>query len=159
MKFYNDKKALQNLISELQNQGKKFVFTNGCFDLLHIGHLSYLEEARKSGDFLIVAINSDASIKKINGEKRPIISEKNRAIFLEYLPFVDFIVTFHEETPLNLIKFLNPNILVKGGDWKIEQIVGSEFVLENGGEVKSLSFLEGFSSTDIISKILKVYGE
>lgn len=135
-------------------KGKKLVFTNGCFDILHRGHVSYLNSAREQGDFLIVGLNSDASVKRLKGEKRPINDEDDRKFVLENLKAVDFVEIFEEDTPLELIKAVCPNVLVKGGDWKPDQIVGSDFVMENGGEVKSLMFIDGKSTTGTIEKIL-----
>lgn len=142
----------EDLSQKLQRQNKKIVFTNGCFDLLHIGHVRYLEEAKKLGDILIVGINTDSSVKKLKGPTRPIQNENDRAEILASLKAVDHTVIFDQETPLKLIQTIKPNILVKGGDWKIEQIVGSEFVLKNGGIVKSLNFVDGRSTTSIIEK-------
>lgn len=135
-------------------KGKKLVFTNGCFDILHRGHVSYLNSAREQGDFLIVGLNSDSSVKRLKGEKRPINDEDDRKFVLENLKAVDFVEIFEEDTPLELIKAVCPNVLVKGGDWKPDQIVGSDFVMENGGEVKSLMFIDGKSTTGTIEKIL-----
>lgn len=137
-----------------KNRTKKIVFTNGCFDILHAGHVTYLNEARSLGDLLIIGLNSDASITRLKGETRPILSEAERKFILENLKAVDFVEIFNNDTPLELIKVVQPNILVKGGDWKIDQIVGSDIVLESGGEVKSLSFVEGMSTTNVIEKIL-----
>ena len=134
-------------------RNKKIVFTNGCFDILHAGHVSYLNEAKDQGDILIVGLNSDASVKRLKGSERPINNEKNRKFVLENLKSIDMVVIFEEDTPLNLIKSIMPNVLVKGGDWKPEQIVGSDIVLQDGGEVKSLSFVEGESTTNIINKV------
>lgn len=136
------------------NRNKKIVFTNGCFDILHAGHVAYLNEAREQGDLLVVGLNSDSSVKRLKGEQRPINSERERKFVLENLKAVDLVEIFEEDTPLNLIKEICPNVLVKGGDWAIDQIVGSDFVLENGGEVKSLTFVDGFSTTNTIDKIL-----
>lgn len=143
---------LESCIQHYRNQHKKIVFTNGCFDLLHIGHVSYLEEAKKLGDILVVGINSDASVSKLKGPTRPIQNEQDRSRILAALKSVDHTVIFTEETPLNLIKAVKPDVLVKGGDWKPEQIVGSDFVLANGGSVKSLNFVDGKSTTAIIKK-------
>lgn len=131
---------------------KKIVFTNGCFDLLHIGHVRYLQEARRQGDLLVVGVNSDRSVKALKGPQRPIQSETDRAEILAALGCVDFTVIFDEDTPEKLIHQVKPNVLVKGGDWKIDQIVGSDFVLSQGGEVKSLLFIDGKSTTKIIEK-------
>lgn len=132
----------------------KTVFTNGCFDLLHVGHLRYLEDARSLGDRLVVGLNSDASVKRLKGDTRPIVPEHERREMLLGLKPVDDVIIFEEDTPLRLIMEVKPDILVKGGDWAIEQIVGGDFVVSNGGEVLSLPFHEGRSSTNIIGKIL-----
>lgn len=143
-----------NLEQFLQkNSEKKIVFTNGCFDILHRGHVTYLNEAKKLADILIVGLNSDASVKRLKGESRPVNSEADRKYILENLKAVDHVEIFEEDTPLNLIKNISPYILVKGGDWKPEQIVGSEFVLANGGKVQSLNFVDGLSTTNIINKM------
>lgn len=143
---------LSEVVESYRRQGKKIVFTNGCFDLLHIGHVRYLEEAAKLGDVLIVGINTDASVQKLKGPTRPIQNENDRAEILASLKAVDHTVLFGEETPYNLIKQILPNVLVKGGDWKPDQIVGSDIVLANKGEVKSLLFIDGKSTTKIIEK-------
>lgn len=132
---------------------KQIVFTNGCFDLLHIGHIRYLQEAKKHGDILVVGINSDSSVKQLKGIQRPIQIESDRAEILAALECVDYTVIFSEENPLELIKELKPQVLVKGGDWKTENIVGSSFVLAAGGKVLSLNFVDGRSTTKIITKI------
>lgn len=137
-----------------ENKGKKIVFTNGCFDILHVGHVSYLNEAKKQGDLLFVGLNSDSSVKRLKGDKRPINNERERQYLLENLRCVDCVNVFEEDTPYELIKEVMPSVLVKGGDWKVEDIVGSDIVLKNGGEVKSLTFIEGFSTTGTIEKIL-----
>lgn len=134
------------------NQGKKIVFTNGCFDILHRGHVTYLTEARKLGDLLVVGVNSDASVKRLKGPSRPINSEADRAFVLLGLKSVDAVEVFTEDTPLELIKLIRPQVLVKGGDWKIEQIVGGKEVLSWGGQVLSLNFVNGFSTTSIIER-------
>ena len=134
---------------------KKIVFTNGCFDIVHVGHVQMLIEAKKQGDYLIVGLNSDASVKRLKGNSRPINRELDRKFLLENLKPVDEVVIFEEDTPLELIKKIKPNVLVKGGDWSIDQIVGADFVLENGGEVKSLIFKDGYSTTKIIEKVQK----
>jgi rfaE bifunctional protein nucleotidyltransferase chain/domain len=144
--------------SELENflflqKGKKIVFTNGCFDILHKGHVSYLSEAKKLGDLLVVGLNSDMSVKRLKGNDRPINNEEDRKYVLSQLKSVDFVEIFNEDTPLNLIKKIMPKILVKGGDWKIDRIVGAKEVLENGGDVFSLNFVDGYSTTSMIHKI------
>lgn len=135
--------------------GETIVFTNGCFDIVHSGHIHTLSEAKNLGTKLIVGINSDASVKRLKGEKRPIQSEEERALIIASFEFVDFVILFEEDTPLNLIENIIPNILVKGGDYKIDQIVGADIVLKNGGKVEMIHFLSGFSTTDTIGKILK----
>ena len=134
------------------NKNKRIVFTNGCFDILHRGHVTYLAEARKLGDLLIVGVNSDASVKRLKGPSRPINSEVDRAFVLLGLKSVDAVEVFTQDTPLELIKLIRPKILVKGGDWKIEQIVGGAEVLSWGGQVLSLNFVDGFSTTSIIER-------
>lgn len=153
--FYSDSKSLLEKISTVR-KNKKIVFTNGCFDLLHIGHVKYLKEAKSKGDFLIVGINADASVKRLKGPTRPIQNETDRSEILAALESVDATVIFTEDTPENLIKALRPDVLVKGGDWKINQIVGGEFVHSYGGQVLSLMFIDGKSTTSIVSKIEKI---
>ena len=132
---------------------RKLIFTNGCFDILHRGHLTYLASARQKGDLLFVGLNSDVSVRRLKGPERPINSELDRQFFLESLKFVDFVEVFDEETPLELIKLVKPDVLVKGGDWSKEQIVGSSFVLSYGGEVESLTFVQGHSTTKLIQDL------
>jgi rfaE bifunctional protein nucleotidyltransferase chain/domain len=136
-------------------QGKKLVFTNGCFDLLHIGHVRYLQEAKSLGDLLVVALNTDASVQKLKGPTRPVQRETDRAEILAALGCVDYTVLFGEDTPERLIRLIKPDILTKGGDWTINQIVGSDFVLSYGGKVLSLQFIEGQSTTKLIEKSQK----
>ncbi|MDZ4121686.1 MAG: D-glycero-beta-D-manno-heptose 1-phosphate adenylyltransferase [Candidatus Cloacimonadaceae bacterium] len=144
---------LSDLCQTMQNQGLKIVFSNGCFDVLHCGHVQYLEEARACGDVLIVGLNSDESVKRLKGNSRPINSETDRLIVIAGLESVDYVTLFAEDTPYQLIKLLQPDVLVKGGDWKPEDIVGSDIVLANGGLIKSLGFTEGKSSTAIINAL------
>ena len=139
-------------IKKFQKSGRRVVFTNGCFDLLHRGHISYLEEARTLGDALIIALNSDASVRKLKGPSRPIVSLRDRARVIAGLACVDAVTWFSEDTPEKIIKNLLPKILVKGGDWSVDKIVGAEVVWKNGGEVLSLSFVKGHSSTRLIEK-------
>jgi D-beta-D-heptose 7-phosphate kinase/D-beta-D-heptose 1-phosphate adenosyltransferase len=150
-KFLDQKTLLNELDTARAN--KRVVFTNGCFDILHVGHVKYLEEAKAQGDLLVVGLNTDASVKRLKGEERPINNESDRAEVLAALSSVDYVTTFDEDTPLELIKSVSPDVLVKGGDWPIEKIVGHEHVLEKGGEVKSLQFVEGKSSSDLIEKL------
>lgn len=135
------------------NKDKKIVFTNGCFDIIHRGHVTYLAEAKKLGDLLIVGLNSDESVKRLKGPQRPINNESDRLYVLSQLKSVDFVEIFSEETPLNLILKISPQVLVKGGDWKIDQIVGAKEVISRGGEVFSLNFVDGYSTTSMIHKI------
>ncbi len=136
-----------------KNEGKKIVFTNGCFDILHRGHVTYLNEARKLGDVLVIGLNSDNSVRKLKGPERPINNELDRGYVLSQLRAVDFVEIFDEPTPLSLIIKVRPQVLVKGGDWKIDQIVGAKEVIANGGEVFSLNFVDGYSTTSVIHKI------
>lgn len=136
-----------------KNKGKKIVFTNGCFDILHRGHVTYLTEAKKLGDLLVVGLNSDASVKRLKGPERPINNETDRQYVLSQLKAVDFVEIFTEDTPLSLIMKIKPKVLVKGGDWKIDQIVGGKEVISEGGEVFSLNFVDGYSTTSLIHKI------
>lgn len=149
----------EHLTAELAQRGdKRVVFTNGCFDILHAGHVQYLEEAKALGDILVLGLNTDASVRGLKGEERPIVNEQQRAAVIAGLACVDWVVFFDEPTPARLIEQIAPDILVKGGDWRPDQIVGADFVLARGGEVRSLQFLPGISTTDIINRILKVYG-
>jgi len=141
---------LQKLSKARHN--KKIVFTNGCFDLLHVGHIRYLQEAQKLGDLLVVALNSDSSVKKIKGPKRPVQTENDRAEILAALACVNFTTIFSEDTPQNIIEKIKPDILVKGGDWEIDKIVGADFVQASGGKVYSLQFIDGKSTTNLIQK-------
>jgi rfaE bifunctional protein nucleotidyltransferase chain/domain len=135
-------------------QGKKIVFTNGCFDILHLGHIDYLSKAKDLGDILVVGLNTDLSVSKIKGPTRPIQDEISRSMVLAALGFVDAVVFFGEETPYNLIKTTQPEILVKGADYKPEDIVGYDIVKNKGGEIVTIEFLEGYSTTAIERKIL-----
>lgn len=143
--------ALEKFLKD--NEGKRIVFTNGCFDIIHRGHVTYLAEARKLGDLLVLGVNSDASVKRLKGPTRPINNEQDRAYVLSQLKSVDFVEVFEEDTPLNLILKVKPKVLVKGGDWKIDQIVGGKEVIKDGGDVFSLNFVDGYSTTSIINKI------
>ncbi len=143
---------LKNIVSVHKTEGKRIVFTNGCFDILHIGHVRYLNEAKKLGDILIVAINSDCSTKRLK-PKRPIIPEDQRAEMLASIEMVDYITVFYDDTPINVIKELKPDVLVKGGDWQKEDILGNEIV----PEVYSLPYIKGISTTEIIKRIISLY--
>jgi D-glycero-beta-D-manno-heptose 1-phosphate adenylyltransferase len=149
----SDLPSLKSSISQWQSEGKKVVFTNGVFDLLHIGHITYMAKAAELGDKLVIGLNSDSSVKRIKGKDRPVNDQNSRAAILAALFFVDAIVVFEEDTPINVINTLMPDILVKGADYSIENIVGAKEVIANGGQVKTIDFVEGYSSTSIIQKI------
>lgn len=151
-RFYlNSNEILAPLSEERRN--KKVVFTNGCFDLLHVGHVRYLAEARAQGDILVVGLNSDASVQRLKGESRPLQSEADRAEILANLISVDFVAVFSEDTPENLIRLVHPDILVKGGDWPVDKIAGAKFVQSYGGEVRALQFVQGRSTTLLVEKM------
>ncbi|MFA4983921.1 MAG: D-glycero-beta-D-manno-heptose 1-phosphate adenylyltransferase [Candidatus Omnitrophota bacterium] len=147
--------ALKKILSGFRKKGERIVFTNGCFDLLHYGHVRYLEAAKKKGDVLVVALNSDSSIKRIKGRKRPIINKDDRAGTIAALESVDYVTVFDEDTPLKIIKLLRPDIIVKGADWNHKNIVGADFVRSYGGKVDTLKLSQGRSTTAIIEKIVK----
>ena len=153
----NDKiislEALKLRVENWKSSSEKIVFTNGCFDILHRGHIDVLAKTADLGDKLIIGLNSDSSIRKLKEDNRPIVDEKSRALLLAAFSFVDAIVLFSEQTPFNLITDIKPDILAKGGDYKITEIVGHEVVQQNGGEVITIPLTEGFSSTNIIDKI------
>jgi rfaE bifunctional protein nucleotidyltransferase chain/domain len=151
------REEMRNEVELLKAGGKKIVFTNGCFDILHVGHARYLGAARRLGDVLIVAVNSDSSVRAIKGERRPLVPENERAEVLASLQAVDYVTLFHEETPLALIEELKPDIIVKGGDWREEEVVGRESVGKWGGRVEIIPEVEGASTTNIVEKIKKVY--
>jgi len=148
---------LIGIVSKLKKSGKKVVFTNGCFDLIHPGHTTYLEGAREKGDFLIVAINSDASIRRIKGDKRPILKQDERAIVVSSLSCVDFVFIFDDPDPERVINSIRPNILAKGADWAMEEIIGRHTVLKDGGKVFRIPLIPGLSTTSIVDKIRKLY--
>lgn len=150
--------TLEDLLPEVEKikkDSKKIVFTNGCFDIVHRGHIEYLAKASDFGDILVIGLNTDQSVKKLKGDGRPINDEFSRAILLASLQFIDYVVLFEEDTPHSLIKKIIPHVLIKGGDYKIEEIVGNEVVFQNGGKVITIPFVTGFSSTTIINKISK----
>jgi D-beta-D-heptose 7-phosphate kinase/D-beta-D-heptose 1-phosphate adenosyltransferase len=149
-------KSIEDLKSELEGireQGKKIVFTNGCFDILHPGHLRYLWKARQMGDYLVVAVNSDRSVKEIKGPSRPILNQDTRSEIVAALGFVDGVIVFDEENPLRVIEILLPDVLVKGGDWSEDRIIGADVVRRAGGAVRVIPFVEGFSTTGVVEKI------
>ena len=143
------REELAKIIEGLKREGKKIVFTNGCFDLLHAGHVTYLEEAREFGDVLVVGVNSDSSVRRIKGSGRPIVSLEQRMAVLAALEAVDYVVPFEEDTPYELIALLRPHTLVKGGDWRAEEVVGRELV----EEVRIIPYLEGVSTTELIARV------
>jgi len=140
-------------VERLRSKNKKIVFTNGCFDILHVGHARYLYAAREMGDLLIVAMNSDRSVKAIKGPDRPIMNQSERSEMLASLECVDMVIMFNEDNPMELIRYLMPDILVKGGDWKEEDIIGADVVKAAGGQVRSIPFIKGYSTSDIIKRI------
>jgi len=152
------REELKKIIDLHRKEGKKIVFTNGCFDILHVGHTRYLTEAKKQGDVLILGLNSDESVRSLKGKERPLIPENERADVIAALESVDYVTIFHELTPLELIEYLKPDIIVKGGDWKEEDVVGRESVAKWGGRVIIIPEIKGSSTTNIIEKIKKVYG-
>jgi D-beta-D-heptose 7-phosphate kinase/D-beta-D-heptose 1-phosphate adenosyltransferase len=152
-------KELLPLIKKYKEEGKKIVFTNGCFDILHLGHIRYLNEAKKYGDILVVALNSDSSVKKIKGEKRPLYPQDARAEALAALSCVDYVTIFNETDPYQIISKIIPHILVKGGDYQIEEIVGRDIVYSHGGNVVTIPEVKGYSTTGLINTILERYGK
>ena len=148
---------MKNEIDQIKAGGEKVVFTNGCFDILHPGHTRYLFSARELGDYLIVAVNSDWSVKAIKGEERPVMPQEERAEVLAALSCVDGVVIFDEDNPLQMIKYLMPDILVKGGDWEEDEIIGADVVRKSGGKVRRIEYVYGFSTTEIIKKIKEQY--
>ena len=155
MKISKKIKKLSGLVCAvniLKKKGKKIVFTNGCFDIIHVGHTRYLKSARKLGDVLVVAVNSDVSVRGLKGPGRPVNPETDRMEVLSEFPCVDFVVKFNEATPFNVIKAVLPDALVKGGDWPVKNIVGGDFVIKNGGKVINIPFIKGRSTTKIIQK-------
>jgi rfaE bifunctional protein nucleotidyltransferase chain/domain len=152
-----DRKTLKEKIDALRREGKKIAFTNGCFDILHVGHVRYLKEARKTADVLILALNSDSSVRAIKGEKRPLVPESERAEVLAALECIDFVTIFQEPTPLTLICCLKPDVLIKGGDWPEDQVVGRNEIRQWGGQVTLIPEIIGKSTTNIVDKVISVY--
>lgn len=149
------KEALEKKLAMWSLRSDRIVFTNGCFDLLHSGHIQVLTEAAKEGDRLIVGLNSDASIKRLKGEHKPYQSVEERACLLSHLKMVDAVIVFEEDTPLQLIEWIQPDILIKGGDYEVEAIIGYDIVTKKGGQVKTIPLKEGKSSTDLVQQIIK----
>jgi len=148
-----DRESLKLWVEQEYSKGGKVVFTNGCFDILHLGHIDYLEKAHSLGTKLVVGLNSDDSVCRLKGPERPINKEYARARMIAALEFVDAVCVFEEDTPKELIETINPQILVKGGDYSIETIVGAEFVMKQGGEVRTIDLVDGYSTTGIIEKL------
>lgn len=153
-KVYRDRESLANDVVTWKGFNDKVVFTNGCFDLLHLGHIDYLSKAAAFGERLIIGVNTDSSVAQLKGPNRPVLDEETRIMKLASLVFVDAVILFEEETPLELIKTLQPDVLIKGGDYELEGIVGATEVIANGGAVEIVPFLEGHSTSAIIDKIL-----
>jgi D-beta-D-heptose 7-phosphate kinase/D-beta-D-heptose 1-phosphate adenosyltransferase len=151
--------ALKKIVRSLKKRGKKIVFTNGCFDLIHYGHVSYLEKAKSFGDYLVIGLNTDNSVRRLKGPGRPLVPECDRAQVLAALEAVDFVVLFGDETPQRLISEVRPHILVKGSDYKVKDIVGNDIVKAAGGRVVRIPLAKGRSTTSLIHKIINVYGE
>jgi rfaE bifunctional protein nucleotidyltransferase chain/domain len=158
-KYVKSIKELVGIRNNLKKEKKIVVFTNGCFDILHAGHVDYIEKAKEKGDVLIVAVNSDASMKRIKGELRPVVPQNERAFIISNLKPVDYVVIFEEDTPYEIIKQLVPDILVKGEDWSIENIVGRDVVESNGGKVVTIKFVNNQSTTNIIKTVLERFKE
>jgi rfaE bifunctional protein nucleotidyltransferase chain/domain len=150
-----DRHTLSGILDTLKKNGNTIVFTNGCFDIIHAGHVYYLAEAAKHGDCLVIGLNSDSSVKKLKGDSRPVNNEEDRAMVLSALRFVDYVTVFDEETPYELIKLLLPDVLVKGGDYTFDTIVGADIVSVNGGKVITIPLLTGRSTTNTIEKLKK----
>lgn len=152
------KETLKEQLNGLRQAGETIVFTNGCFDILHVGHVRYLREAKKLGDILVLALNSDVSVRAIKGEKRPLVPEDERADIMAALESIDYVILFDDPTPQRLIEYLQPDILVKGGDWTEAAIAGADFVKASGGRVITIPLTEGRSTTNIVEKIRQIYG-
>ncbi len=152
-KIITNREELKLMIKNLKNNGKKIIFTNGCFDILHTGHINYLAKAKELGDILIVAVNSDDSVQKLKGKQRPINKLEDRMFILASLFFIDFVTYFNENTPIEIIKIIQPDIHVKGGDYKIDNLPEKSIVEAYGGQIIILPFVEGYSTTSILEKL------
>ncbi|MBN1948393.1 MAG: D-glycero-beta-D-manno-heptose 1-phosphate adenylyltransferase [Candidatus Cloacimonetes bacterium] len=144
---------IKEIVDLHRKNSQKIVFTNGCFDILHAGHIHYLVAARQLGDILLLGLNSDSSVRRLKGTDRPINNQTDRATVLSHIDIIDYLVIFEEDTPYNLINHIKPDILVKGGDWPVEKIVGADIVLSCGGQVRSLPYLTGYSTTEIMHRM------
>lgn len=151
--------ALKGIVRELQSKGKKVVFTNGCFDLIHLGHVRFLKKAREKGDYLVLAVNSDDSVRSLKGKDRPILGANERKRILSAFECVDFVVEFNDLTPEKIIRDIEPDVLVKGGDYSVDQIVGRNFVEAHGGKVETIELVDGYSTSALIDKICRLEGE
>jgi len=149
--------ALKQITNRLKKRGKKIAFTNGCFDIIHYGHVKYLEDAKKKTDILMVAVNSDSSVKRLKGNKRPLYPLRDRMRIIASLSSVDYVTSFDEDTPAEIIRFLKPDLVIKGADYKIKDIVGSAIVKSYGGKVRRIKYIKGYSVTGLIDKIIKRY--
>jgi rfaE bifunctional protein nucleotidyltransferase chain/domain len=150
------KDQLQPILKNWKEKGEKIVFSNGCFDIVHLGHVDYLEKARKLGQRLVLGLNTDNSVKRLKGPQRPVMDEKARARVMASFEFVDAVIFFEEDTPFDLISFVKPDILVKGDDYTVDKIVGADIVMGNGGEVKTVPLVKGYSTSEIISRIKRL---
>ncbi|NQT89864.1 MAG: D-glycero-beta-D-manno-heptose 1-phosphate adenylyltransferase [Candidatus Omnitrophica bacterium] len=152
-----NRQSLKRILTRLKKKGVKVAFTNGCFDILHYGHVKYLEDAARCADILIVAINNDASVKRLKGKKRPVFGLKDRARLVASLESVDFVTSFHEDTPAEIISYLKPDIVIKGADYKVKDIVGNRIVKAYGGSVRNVRYHKGYSVTAIIKRIAREF--
>ena len=159
MEKFLEPTKLAAVLQNLKNQGKKVVFTNGVFDLLHLGHVTYLQKAREQGDILVVGLNSDASVKRIKGPLKPLLPLAERAEMLSALACVDFVTFFEEDDPFNVVKTIKPDILVKGGDWAVDKIIGGDLVQSWGGKVMNIPVVEGRSTTNLIQMVTERFGK
>ncbi len=159
MDHFLEPAKLAPVLKNLQNQGQKVVFTNGVFDLLHLGHVTYLQEARKQGDLLVVGLNSDASVRRIKGPLKPLLPLEERAEMLLALSCVDYATFFEEDNPHHLIRILRPDVLIKGGDWAVDKIIGSDLVQSWGGKVLNIPVVEGRSTTNLIQMVVQRFGK
>jgi len=150
---------LKRRVNRLKQNGKRIVFTNGCFDILHYGHVKYLQDARSNGDYLVVAVNSDSSIKRIKTKNRPVIGQADRLKTVAALASVDFVVLFNADSPLRLIKALKPDVLIKGADWSKQRIIGADFVESYGGKVLTVNLVKGRSTSTLIKKIVRNFSK
>lgn len=150
------KEALKKIVSRLKKERKTVVFTNGCFDILHAGHVTYLEEAKREGDVLIVALNSDSSVRRLKGKGRPVVNQKERSMVLAALDSVDFVTVFEEDDPAAIIKALGPDVIVKGADWRKGEIIGGDYVKKRGGRAATARLYKGLSTTFLIKKIKRL---